>query len=135
MGGRQDDMETDLIISSGEQISSGLLSLALKIEGYDAVPLLGHQVRIATDESYGKARISSIDSDNIYKMLKNGKIVVIAGFQGIDSNGFITTLGRGGSDTTAVAVAAAVKADRCDIYTDVDGVYTADPNIVPDAGV
>ncbi len=133
MGGRQDDMETDLIISSGEQIGAGLLSLALKNEGYDAVPLLGHQVRITTDESYGKARISSIDSENIHKMLKNGKIVVIAGFQGIDSNGFITTLGRGGSDTTAVAVAAAVKADRCDIYTDVDGVYTADPNIVPDA--
>ena len=133
MGGKQDDMETDLIISSGEQISSGLLSLALKNEGYDAVPMLGHQVRITTDESYGKARISSIDSENIRRMLKNGKIVVIAGFQGIDSNGFITTLGRGGSDTTAVAVAAAVKADRCDIYTDVDGVYTADPNIVPDA--
>ena len=133
MGGRQDNMETDLIISSGEQISSGLLSLALKNEGYDAVPLLGHQVRIATDESYGKARISSIDSENIYKMLKNDKIVVIAGFQGIDSNGFITTLGRGGSDTTAVAVAAAINADRCDIYTDVDGVYTADPNIVPEA--
>ena len=133
MGGKQDDMETDLIISSGEQISSGLLSLALKNEGCDAVPMLGHQVRITTDESYGKARISSIDSENIRRMLKSGKIVVIAGFQGIDSNGFITTLGRGGSDTTAVAVAAAVKADRCDIYTDVDGVYTADPNIVPDA--
>ncbi len=133
MGGKQDDMETDLIISSGEQISSGLLSLALKNEGYDAVPMLGHQVRITTDESYGKARISSIDSENIRRMLKSGKIVVIAGFQGIDCNGFITTLGRGGSDTTAVAVAAAVKADRCDIYTDVDGVYTADPNIVPDA--
>jgi aspartate kinase len=133
MGGKQDDMETDLIISSGEQISSGLLSLALKNEGYDAVPMLGHQVRITTDESYGKARISSIDSENIRRMLKSGKIVVIAGFQGIDSNGFITTLGRGGSDTTAVAVAAAVKADRCDIYTDVDGVYTADPNIVQDA--
>ncbi len=133
MGGHQDNMETDLIISSGEQISSGLLSLALKNESYDAVPLLGHQVRITTDESYGKARISRVDSDNIHKMLKEGKIVVIAGFQGIDSNGFITTLGRGGSDTTAVAVAAAIKADRCDIYTDVDGVYTADPNIVPDA--
>ncbi|MHB1661634.1 MAG: aspartate kinase [bacterium] len=133
MGGRQENMETDLIISSGEQISSGLLSLALRNEGYDAVPMLGHQVRITTDESYGKARISSIDAENIGKMLKKGKIVVIAGFQGIDSNGFITTLGRGGSDTTAVAVAAAVKADRCDIYTDVDGVYTADPNIVPDA--
>ncbi len=133
MGGKQDDMETDLIISSGEQISSGLLSLALKNEGYDAIPMLGHQVRITTDESYGKARISSIDSENIKKMLKRGKIVVIAGFQGTDSNGFITTLGRGGSDTTAVAVAAAIKADRCDIYTDVDGVYTADPNIVPDA--
>ena len=133
MGGKQDDMETDLIISSGEQISSGLLSLALKNEGCDAVPMLGHQVRITTDESYGKARISSIDSENIRRMLKSGKIVVIAGFQGIDCNGFITTLGRGGSDTTAVAVAAAVKADRCDIYPDVDGVYTADPNIVPDA--
>ena len=133
MGGKQDDRETDLIISSGEQISSGLLSLALRNEGYDAVPMLGHQVRITTDESYGKARISSIDSENIRRMLKSGKIVVIAGFQGIDCNGFITTLGRGGSDTTAVAVAAAVKADRCDIYTDVDGVYTADPNIVPDA--
>ncbi|MHB1696887.1 MAG: aspartate kinase [bacterium] len=133
MGGRQENMETDLIISSGEQISSGLLSLALRNEGCDAVPMLGHQVRITTDESYGKARISSIDAENIGKMLKKGKIVVIAGFQGIDSNGFITTLGRGGSDTTAVAVAAAVKADRCDIYTDVDGVYTADPNIVPDA--
>ncbi len=133
IGGKQDDMETDLIISSGEQISSGLLSLALRNEGFDAVPLLGHQVRITTDESYGKARISSIDAENIHKMLRKGKIVVIAGFQGIDSNGFITTLGRGGSDTTAVAVAAAVNADRCDIYTDVDGVYTADPNIVPEA--
>lgn len=133
IGGKHDDMETDLIISSGEQVSSGLLSIALRSEGTDAVPFLGHQVRIKTDDSYGKARISSIDSENIFNMLRKGKVVVIAGFQGIDSNGFITTLGRGGSDTTAVAIAAAIKADRCDIYTDVDGVYTADPNIVPDA--
>jgi aspartate kinase (EC 2.7.2.4) len=133
MGGKYDDIETDMIISSGEQVSSGLLSIALRNEGYDAVPLLGHQVRITTDESHGKARISAIDDHNIRTGLKSGKIVVIAGFQGIDSKGFITTLGRGGSDTTAVAVAAAIKADRCDIYTDVDGVYTADPQVVPDA--
>ncbi len=133
MGGCRNDMETDLIISSGEQVSSGLLSLALKNEGYDAVPLLGHQIKITTDEFYGKARISSIDVKNIYKMIKQDKIVIIAGFQGINSGGFITTLGRGGSDTTAVAAAAAINADRCDIYTDVDGVYTADPSIVSDA--
>ncbi|MFW0883502.1 aspartate kinase [Candidatus Acidulodesulfobacterium sp. H_13] len=133
MGGCRNDMETDLIISSGEQVSSGLLSLALKSEGYDAIPLLGHQVKITTDEFYGKARISSIDVKNIYRMIKQGKIVIIAGFQGINSGGFITTLGRGGSDTTAVAAAAAINADRCDIYTDVDGVYTADPSIVSDA--
>lgn len=133
MGGKHDDLETDMIISSGEQISSGLLSIVLKNEGYGAVPLLGHQIKITTNESYGKARISNVDDYNIKSGLKNGKIVVIAGFQGTDSKGFITTLGRGGSDTTAVAVAAAIKADRCDIYTDVDGVYTADPQIVPNA--
>ncbi len=132
-GGTADNLETDMIISSGEQVSSGLLSLVLKSEGYDSVPLLGHQVRITTDEVHGKARIARIDGENINKELSRGKIAVIAGFQGINRDGFITTLGRGGSDTTAVAIAAAIKADRCDIYTDVDGVYTADPSLVPDA--
>lgn len=133
MGGSQDDLETDMIISSGEQVSSGLLSLALKNDGFDAVPYLGHQVKIVTDELHGKARISSVDDSNIKKELGSGKVVVIAGFQGINQSGFITTLGRGGSDTTAVAIAAAIKADRCDIYTDVDGVYTSDPSVVQDA--
>ncbi|MGH8248854.1 MAG: aspartate kinase, partial [Gammaproteobacteria bacterium] len=110
-----------------------LLSMALQEKGCDAQSFTGSQVHIRTDSSYNKARIVNIDAAKVRKALDAGKIVVIAGFQGIDEAGNITTLGRGGSDTTAVAMAAALKADECDIYTDVDGVYTADPRIVPDA--
>jgi aspartate kinase len=133
IGGEHNNMETDMIISTGEQISAGLLSIALNKEGFNSIPMLAHQVKIKTDGSYGKARIFSIDAENIRRELETGKIVVVAGFQGTDEAGYITTLGRGGSDTTAVALSAALNADRCDIYTDVDGVYTADPSIVPEA--
>ncbi|MHB8291927.1 MAG: aspartate kinase [bacterium] len=133
IGGSHNNLATDMIISTGEQVSAGLLSIALNNEGYEAVPMLAHQVKIKTDGSYGNARIFSIDIENIKKELDKNKIVVVAGFQGIDDSGYITTLGRGGSDTTAVAIAAALNADRCDIFTDVEGVYTSDPSIVPEA--
>ena len=128
-----DPRELDVIASTGEQVSIGLLSLALHRLGVKARSYTGFQVRILTDDAYSKARILSIDEDNIRRDLDGGRVVVVAGFQGIDDRGNITTLGRGGSDTSAVAVAAALKADRCDIYTDVDGVYTTDPRIVPKA--
>ena len=127
------ERDMDFVVSTGEQVSAGLLSIALNHMGYPAVALSGWQAGIKTDKAFTKARILEIDTDRIMKQLKDGKIVVITGFQGITDEGDITTLGRGGSDTSAVAIAAALKADRCDIYTDVDGVYTADPRIVPEA--
>lgn len=125
--------EYDVLVSTGEQVTVGLLALAIQALGGKAISFLGHQVKILTDEAHGKARIRSIDDHRIHEELKSGKIVVVAGFQGVDKQGNVTTLGRGGSDTTAVALAAALKADRCEIYTDVDGVYTTDPNMVPHA--
>ncbi len=125
--------ELDMIASTGEQVSVGLLAVALQAEGLAAVSYAGWQVPIATDAAYTKARIRHIDDARIRAELDAGKVVVITGFQGVDPAGNITTLGRGGSDTSAVAVAAALKADECLIYTDVDGVYTTDPRIVADA--
>jgi aspartate kinase len=125
--------ELDMIAATGEQVSVGLLSIALQAEGLQAVSYTGWQVPIQTDAAYTKARIQSIDDARVRADLDAGKVVIITGFQGIDPNGHITTLGRGGSDTSAVAVAAAMKADECLIYTDVDGVYTTDPRIVPEA--
>lgn len=125
--------EYDAVVSSGEQVTSGLLALALKSLGVAARSFQGWQVGLVTDDLHGKARVESIDTTLLEKHLKNGEVPVIAGFQGITLDGRISTLGRGGSDTSAVAIAAAVKADLCDIYTDVDGVYTADPRIVPKA--
>ncbi len=123
------EREMDVLVSTGEQVSIALLAMTLIKMGYKAKSFLGFQVPIYTDGIFTKARITEIKSDNIKKALNEGYIVVVAGFQGIDKDGNITTLGRGGSDTTAVAIAAALNADRCDIYTDVDGVYTTDPNI------
>ncbi len=125
--------ELDAIAATGEQVSVGLLALALQAQGLQAVSYGGWQVPIATDSAYSKARISSIDDTRVRADLAAGKVVVITGFQGVDPEGNITTLGRGGSDTSAVAVAAAMKAAECLIYTDVDGVYTTDPRIVPEA--
>jgi aspartate kinase len=125
--------ELDVIASTGEQVSIGLLCIALQQQGLKARSYTGFQVKILTDDAHTKARILSIDDANVRRDLDDGNVVVVAGFQGIDANGNITTLGRGGSDTTGVALAAALKADECQIYTDVDGVYTTDPRIVPDA--
>ena len=125
--------ELDQLVSTGEQVTIALLALALQDMGQKATSFLGHQVKITTDSSYSKARIKSIDAKIVTDCLKKGEVVVVAGFQGIDEEGNITTLGRGGSDTTGVALAAALKADLCEIYTDVDGVYTTDPHICPDA--
>jgi aspartate kinase len=125
-----DERELDVVASTGEQVTCGLMALAIQTEGGQSTSLLGHQVRILTDSAFARARIQGIDDQPIRRALAAGKIVVIAGFQGVDKDGNITTLGRGGSDTSAVAVAAALKADSCEIYTDVDGVYTADPNVV-----
>jgi aspartate kinase len=125
--------ELDVIAATGEQVSVGLLAIALQAEGMQAVSYAGWQVPIATDSSFTKARIQSIDDTRVRADLAAGKVVVITGFQGADADGNITTLGRGGSDTSAVAVAAAMKADECLIYTDVDGVYTTDPRIVAEA--
>jgi aspartate kinase len=124
-----DERELDVLISTGEQVTSALLAITLKEMGQDAISLQADQIPIVSDSSYGSARIARIEEDNILAELKGGKIVVVPGFQGITEDGDITTLGRGGSDTTAVALAAALKADFCEIYTDVDGVYTTDPNI------
>ena len=124
-----DQRELDMIVSTGEQVTVALFAMAVKEAGFDAVSLLGDQVRILTSDLHTKARIKQIDSDLINKHLDRGKVVVIAGFQGVTEGGDITTLGRGGSDTTAVALAAALKADACEIFTDVEGVYTTDPNI------
>ena len=128
-----DERESDVLVSTGEQVSVALLAMALKALGYPAFSLLGYQVQIATDSAFGRARIKNIKTDRLLSALRKGHIVVVAGFQGVDAEDNITTLGRGGSDTTAVALAAAVKADVCEIYTDVDGVYSADPRICPHA--
>jgi len=125
--------ELDMIAATGEQVSSGLLAIALQAEGLQSVSYAGWQVPVKTNSAFGKARIESIDDARVRADLAAGKVVVITGFQGVDPDGHITTLGRGGSDTSAVAVAAAMKADECLIYTDVDGVYTTDPRVVPEA--
>ena len=128
-----DPRELDLLLSTGELVSITLLSMALRNLGYDAISLSGAQAGIRTDSTYGKARISDVDPDRVQRELASGRLVIVAGFQGLTPDEDITTLGRGGSDTTAVALAAALHADRCDIYTDVEGIYTADPRAVPTA--
>jgi aspartate kinase len=130
---RPNARELDVLLSTGEQATIALLSMALEERGCKARSYTGAQVHILTDNAYNKARIVDIDSARIHKDLAEGRVVVVAGFQGVDREGNITTLGRGGSDTTAVALAAALKADECQIYTDVDGVYTTDPRVVPQA--
>ena len=124
-----DRRELDVLLATGEQTTCALLAMTLKSMNYPAQSLLGHQAEVVTDHCFGNARIVDIRADRIKELLKNRHIVVIAGFQGCDPQGNITTLGRGGSDTSAVAIAAAIKADLCEIYTDVDGIYTADPNV------
>ena len=125
--------ELDLLLSTGELVSATLLAMAISELGYPAISLSGIQAGIHTDEMYGKARIDNIETERVSKELNEGNIVIVAGFQGININDDVTTLGRGGSDTTAVALAAALKADKCEVYTDVDGIYTADPRIVKEA--
>jgi aspartate kinase len=129
-----DAREYDAVVATGEQVTSGLLAIALQEIGIEARSWQGWQIPIQTDNAHGKARILEIDGSDLIKRMGMGHVAVVAGFQGIAPNRRITTLGRGGSDTSAVALAAALKADRCDIYTDVDGVYTTDPRIVPNAG-
>lgn len=124
-----DGRELDVLISTGEQVSISLVSMVIKSMGHEAKSYLGYQIPIETDSTYGKARITQVKPDKIMNDVKGGKIVVVAGFQGIDGEGNVTTLGRGGSDTTAVALAATLKADVCEIFTDVNGVYTTDPNV------
>ncbi len=128
-----DTREMDVLLSTGEQVTVSLFAMAVKAAGYDAISFLGNQVKILTSSMHTKARIKNVDTDKVKAHLAQGKIVIVAGFQGVDENGDITTLGRGGSDTTAVALAAALKADQCEIFTDVEGVYTTDPNICPAA--
>lgn len=128
-----DTRETDVLVATGEQVSAALVAIRLQALGRPSVSFLAHQLRISTDSNHGCARIRSVDCERLRSALKEGKIVVVAGYQGVDPSGDITTLGRGASDLTAVALAAALKADVCEIYTDVAGVYTADPNIVPGA--
>ena len=128
-----DSREMDVLLSTGEQVTISLFAMAVKAAGYNAISFLGDQVRILTSSMHTKARIEAIDTEKIKAHLKHGKIIVVAGFQGVDEKGDITTLGRGGSDTTAVALAAALKADQCEIFTDVEGVYTTDPNICASA--
>jgi len=128
-----DAREMDVLAATGEQVSAALTAIAIQSEGGGARSLLGHQVKVMTDDSFTKARIRAIEGSKIFEILDRGEIAVIAGFQGVDRAGNITTLGRGGSDTSAVAIAAAINADECEIYTDVDGVYTTDPNICPSA--
>lgn len=128
-----DPREMDVLLASGEQVSISLFAMAIKDAGEEAVSLLGDQVKIHTDDMYTRARIVSIDRELIESHLAQGRVVVVAGFQGVNRKGDLTTLGRGGSDTTAVALAAALKADSCEIYTDVEGVYTTDPNICTSA--
>ena len=128
-----DERERDVLLASGEQVSASLLTLAIRDLGLRARSFLGHQIRIETDSAYGKARVKSIDSTRVVQALKDGEIVVVAGFQGVDEEDSITTLGRGGSDTSAVAMAVALNAKACEIYTDVEGVFTTDPDICPTA--
>ena len=128
-----DKRELDMLLATGEQTTIALLAMMLKSMGHAAISLLGHQAEIRTDAASGSARIQHIKGERLRKAIADGNIVVVAGFQGADANGNLTTLGRGGSDTSAVALAAALKADSCEIYTDVDGVYTTDPNICPKA--
>lgn len=128
-----DNREYDVVVATGEQVTIGLLAMYLKSQGYNAKSYMGWQVPIITDSTFAKARIESIDDSKIQADLKGGSIVIVAGFQGVDKDGNLTTLGRGGSDTSAVALAAALKADVCEIYTDVDGVYTTDPNVCKEA--
>ena len=128
-----DNRELDVLLSTGEQVTIALLSMALKEKGFDAISYTGGQISIQTDSAHSKARINNIEVGRVQRELEDGRIVVIAGFQGVDEHGNITTLGRGGSDTTAVAMATALSAQECRIYTDVNGVYTADPRIVDDA--
>ncbi len=130
---RPDEREYDVLVATGEQVSIALLAMAIRSMGYKAVSLLGFQVKIVTSSDFTKARIISIDSEKVTAALKDGAIVIIAGFQGVDLQGNVTTLGRGGSDTTAVAMAAALNATVCEIYTDVEGVYTTDPAICSNA--
>jgi len=124
-----DPRELDVLMATGEQRSAALLSMVLQSKGVDARSLMGHQVAVRTDSAFGSARIISIDSDSIMKELEQDRVVVVAGFQGIDGNNNVTTLGRGGSDTTAVALAAVLNAEVCEIYTDVEGVFSTDPNL------
>jgi aspartate kinase len=133
IAGHPEGRELDVLLSTGEQVTIALLSMALAAKGVEARSYTGAQVRILTDKSHNKARIIDIDQQRVREDLDAGRIVVVAGFQGVAECGSITTLGRGGSDTTAVALAAALKADECQIYTDVDGVYTTDPRVVPEA--
>ena len=128
-----DKRELDVLLATGEQTTAALLAMTLRAMNYGAESILGHQAKVVTDCAFGNARILDIGADPIRTLVQNRKIVVMAGFQGCDINGNITTLGRGGSDTSAVAIAAAIKADICEIYTDVDGIYTTDPNICPRA--
>src|SRR5881296_3697829 len=130
---RPDERESDALVATGEQVTAALTALALADAGVAARSFLGHQVRIETDSAHGRARIVRVDVERLRATLAAGGVAVVAGFQGVDGEGSITTLGRGGSDTSAVALAAALKADACEIYTDVDGVYTSDPRIVPKA--
>jgi aspartate kinase len=125
--------EMDMLLSTGEQISIALMAMAIQTMGHDAISMTGIQVGLFTDNSHTKARIQKINADHLFDHLNRGQIVIVAGFQGVDAEGDITTLGRGGSDTTAVALAAVLKADMCEIYTDVNGIYTADPRLVPKA--
>ena len=128
-----DTRETDVLVATGEQVSAALLAIRLRAMGHAAVSFLAFQVNLATDANHGRARIKSVQCDRVTRALADGKIVVVAGYQGVNESGDITTLGRGASDLTAVALAAALKADACEIYTDVDGVYTADPRVCPHA--
>jgi aspartate kinase len=130
---KPDGREYDMMVSTGEQVSIALLSMAIQALGHKAISLLGFQLKISTNSDFTKARIESIEADKITEAFEKGTIVVVAGFQGIDDRDNITTLGRGGSDTTAVAIAGVLKADMCEIYTDVEGVYTTDPTICPNA--
>lgn len=133
MTDKPDGRECDVMVSTGEQVSVALLSMAIQSMGYKALSLLGFQIKISTNSDFTKARIEDIDSEKITMELQKGNILVVAGFQGVDEQENITTLGRGGSDTTAVALAGVLKADVCEIYTDVEGVYTTDPTICPNA--
>jgi aspartate kinase len=128
-----DERETDALVATGEQVTAALTALALRDAGVPARSFLGHQVKISTDSAHGRARIVRVDVERLRETLAGGTVAVVAGFQGVDEAGSITTLGRGGSDTSGVALAAALGADACEIYTDVDGVYTSDPRIVPGA--